>query len=230
MYVGITRAKDELYLSFAQRRRIWGDIKYFPKSRFIDEIPPELLEDDGTRRAYRGDNDNYGRSTFKSAADKIRENKDFNSSKKSFTKNYGSAAGFNSQSGSNAQGGGFSNNLASSLKNLKKTTSQKVERSGNKAFVVKHNSANEKEIKEQKSEKNISDIIAKCKAMAKSPNGGQKASFNTFKAGTRVFHPHFGIGHILEVQGEGLSATYKVDFSKNGVKTVDGSIGGLKAF
>ena len=230
MYVGITRAKDELYLSFAQRRRIWGDIKYFPKSRFIDEIPPELLEDDGIRRAYRGDNDNYGRSTFKSAADKIRENKDFNSSKKSFTKNYGSAAGFNSQSGSNAQGGGFSNNLASSLKNLKKTTSQKVERSENKAFVVKHNSANEKEIKEQKSEKNISDIIAKCKAMAKSPNGGQKASFNTFKAGTRVFHPHFGIGHILEVQGEGLSATYKVDFSKNGVKTVDGSIGGLKAF
>jgi len=35
MYVGITRAKDDLYLSFAQRRRVWGDVKMFPKSRFI---------------------------------------------------------------------------------------------------------------------------------------------------------------------------------------------------
>ena len=228
MYVGITRAKDELYLSWAQRRRIWGDIKYFPKSRFVDEIPPKLLEDDTARRSYREDSADYRRSTFKSAADKIRENKDY-SSKKSFTKNYGTSSGFNSQTASNAAGG-FSNNLASSLKNLKKTSAQKVERSENKAFVVKHNSANAKEAGEQKSEKNISDIIAKCKAMAKSPNGAQKASFNTFKTGTRVFHPHFGIGHILEVEGEGLSATYKVDFAKNGIKTVDGSIGGLKAF
>ena len=43
MYVGITRAKDDLYLSWAQRRRIWGDIKYFPRSRFINEIPGNLL-------------------------------------------------------------------------------------------------------------------------------------------------------------------------------------------
>ena len=67
--------------------------------------------------------------------------------------------------------------------------------------------------------------------MGKSPqNNTQKPSFNTFKVGTRVFHPHLGIGSILEVEGEGLSATYKVNFAKNGIKSVDASIGNLKAF
>ena len=214
MYVGITRAKDDLYLSWAQRRRIWGDIKYFPKSRFIDEIPSNLLEDDNSmpKRAYREDDDDYRRSTFKSATSKIKEKKEFKSS---------SSSSFNSSSS-----GGLSNNLASSLKNIKKTTNN-VERTQNKSFVVKQKPTAPKEENKQ----NISDIIARCKAMAKSPqNSTQKPTFNTFKVGTRVFHPHFGIGNILEVEGEGLSATYKVDFAKNGVKSVDGSIGNLKAF
>ena len=77
----------------------------------------------------------------------------------------------------------------------------------------------------------MADIIARCKAMAKSPAGSSvKPTFNTYKTGTRVFHPHFGIGHILEVEGEGLSAVYKIDFVKNGVKSVDASIGNLKTF
>ena len=214
MYVGITRAKDDLYLSWAQRRRIWGDIKYFPKSRFIDEIPSNLLEDDNSmpKRAYREDDDDYRRSTFKSATSKIKEKKEFKSS---------SSSSFNSSSS-----GGLSNNLASSLKNIKKTTNN-VERTQNKSFVVKQKPTAPKEENKQ----NISDIIARCKAMAKSPqNSTQKPTFNTFKVGTRVFHPHFGIGNILEVEGEGLSATYKVDFAKNGVKSIDGSIGNLKAF
>lgn len=215
MYVGITRAKDDLYLSWAQRRRIWGDIKYFPKSRFIDEIPQDLLEDDNSmpRRSYSEDESDYRRSTFKSATNKIKEKKEFKSS---------SSSSFNSSSS-----GGLSNNLASSLKNIKKTTSNSVERTPNKSFVVKQKPSAPKEENKQ----NISDVIARCKAMAKSPqNSTQKPSFNTFKVGTRVFHPHFGIGSILEVEGEGLSATYKVNFAKNGIKSVDASIGNLKAF
>ena len=215
MYVGITRAKDDLYLSWAQRRRIWGDIKYFPKSRFVNEIPSDLLEDDSSmqQRAYRDESDEYKRSTFKSAANKIKEKKEFKSS---------SVASFNSSSS-----GGLSNNLASSLKNIKKTSSQNVECTPNKSFVIKQKPAAQKEENKQ----NVSDIIARCKAMAKSPqNSAVKPSFNTYKTGTRVFHPHFGIGHIVEVEGEGLNATYKVDFAKNGMKSVDASIGNLKAF
>ncbi len=42
-YVGITRAKEKLFLSYAQKRRVFGrDEDRFP-SRFISEIPPHLL-------------------------------------------------------------------------------------------------------------------------------------------------------------------------------------------
>lgn len=42
-YVGITRAQDKLYLTNAWRRTLYGKSQYNPPSRFLDEIPPELL-------------------------------------------------------------------------------------------------------------------------------------------------------------------------------------------
>lgn len=43
-YVGITRAKQYLYLTCAKRRTIFGSTSYNAISRFINEIPSELLE------------------------------------------------------------------------------------------------------------------------------------------------------------------------------------------
>jgi DNA helicase-2/ATP-dependent DNA helicase PcrA len=43
-YVGITRARERLYLSRAQHRTAWGAGSYNPPSRFLDEIPPDLCE------------------------------------------------------------------------------------------------------------------------------------------------------------------------------------------
>jgi len=37
--VGVTRAMDRLYLSFAGRRTLYGNTFSHPKSRFIDEMP-----------------------------------------------------------------------------------------------------------------------------------------------------------------------------------------------
>ncbi len=42
-YVGITRAQKQLILSAAYKRLLRGDIQYNSPSRFIDEIPSELL-------------------------------------------------------------------------------------------------------------------------------------------------------------------------------------------
>jgi len=42
-YVGMTRAKEKLYLTHALRRRIYGSYQYNPPSRFIAEVPQELL-------------------------------------------------------------------------------------------------------------------------------------------------------------------------------------------
>ncbi|MEC9488191.1 MAG: DNA helicase PcrA [Halanaerobium sp.] len=42
-YVGITRAEERLFLTHASNRRIWGQPKRQMPSRFLQEIPPELL-------------------------------------------------------------------------------------------------------------------------------------------------------------------------------------------
>ena len=41
-YVAITRAKRQLYLSYSQKRRLFGNYRYMKPSRFISEIPPHL--------------------------------------------------------------------------------------------------------------------------------------------------------------------------------------------
>ena len=42
-YVGITRAQEHVYLTHARSRRLYRDIDYRIPSRFIEEIPPELV-------------------------------------------------------------------------------------------------------------------------------------------------------------------------------------------
>lgn len=44
MYVGITRAKKRLYITHTQRRTIYGMTKYNKPSRFLEEIPKELIK------------------------------------------------------------------------------------------------------------------------------------------------------------------------------------------
>ncbi|HKX75120.1 MAG TPA: DNA helicase PcrA, partial [Acidimicrobiia bacterium] len=49
-YVGITRARDRLFLTSAWSRMLFGGTNYNPPSRFLKEIPADLLEKAGKRR------------------------------------------------------------------------------------------------------------------------------------------------------------------------------------
>ncbi len=44
-YVGITRAREDLTLTYAMSRMIHGEVRYSPVSRFLLEIPEELLDE-----------------------------------------------------------------------------------------------------------------------------------------------------------------------------------------
>ena len=44
-YVGITRAEKKLYLTMAEQRRLHGRDQYNPPSKFVGELPGELLEE-----------------------------------------------------------------------------------------------------------------------------------------------------------------------------------------
>ena len=52
-YVAITRAKEKLFICCAAMRMIFGRTGANPVSRFVEEIPPELLEQQESRRLHR---------------------------------------------------------------------------------------------------------------------------------------------------------------------------------
>jgi DNA helicase-2/ATP-dependent DNA helicase PcrA len=49
-YVGVTRAKERLYLSHAWCRTLWGQTQYNPPSRFLREVPAPLVNAAGDDR------------------------------------------------------------------------------------------------------------------------------------------------------------------------------------
>ncbi len=66
-YVGITRAQERLHLSHAWSRSLFGSTQYNPPSRFVEEIPAELLDEQGSqsgsganRSSYRSTRDGWG--------------------------------------------------------------------------------------------------------------------------------------------------------------------------
>ena len=64
-YVGITRAKEQLYLTCSKQRTIFGSTSYNQVSRFLKEIPEDLLE--GYKEAF-GEEDNNKNQMFKDSA------------------------------------------------------------------------------------------------------------------------------------------------------------------
>lgn len=49
-YVGMTRARKHLFLSFAKRRRVFGNEQYNLPSRFVDDLPEDLVQMTAYRR------------------------------------------------------------------------------------------------------------------------------------------------------------------------------------
>jgi DNA helicase-2/ATP-dependent DNA helicase PcrA len=43
-YVGLTRARERLYLTRSEVRSLWGQSEYYPASQFIGEVPADLIE------------------------------------------------------------------------------------------------------------------------------------------------------------------------------------------
>jgi DNA helicase-2/ATP-dependent DNA helicase PcrA len=68
-YVGITRARERLYLLHAWSRQLFGATDYYPPSRFLAEIPEELVDAQGEgRRRGRGGGIGAHRDQVASAA------------------------------------------------------------------------------------------------------------------------------------------------------------------
>jgi DNA helicase-2/ATP-dependent DNA helicase PcrA len=59
-YVGITRARERLYLCHAWCRQLFGATDYYPPSRFLNEIPEELVDAQGEQSSPRRTRSGFG--------------------------------------------------------------------------------------------------------------------------------------------------------------------------
>ncbi len=226
MYVGVTRAKQKLYITYAKRRQMWGDTKYNPPSRFLAEIPDNLTE-----RNVSEDSMSYSRKggTFKQAVNKIKTDRSGYVEK---------TTGF---------GKGFVAPITGSthVQNINKVVKPKVTykapQSQNnfvrkESFVVKNaqnKAKDEEKVKKLLEDNPIKRMLEEKKAretMGTTQVVSSVQAGNTFTKGDRVFHEKFGIGHIDEIKQIGSSSMYVIDFGKQGKKAVDALYANLKKF
>jgi len=64
-YVGITRAKDDLTITYSKSRMIKGEVQYNAVSRFVSEIPPELMDNKFPFASTGRRKDDYDAGLFK---------------------------------------------------------------------------------------------------------------------------------------------------------------------
>jgi DNA helicase-2/ATP-dependent DNA helicase PcrA len=197
-YVGMTRAMDQLVLTRAVYRRRYGtDLpEASVPSRFIEEIPAELLEELGTGRAGRTSMNRVGR-TFVSDR----------------TGNYGSRwDGTGSQSGRNAAPTGVSephgHHYAYEDEDQSAQWSENTVPAG-KPATPKYNSID-----------NIAEFFAsrgKKFSLPKVPVEEPKGR-RGFRPGQKVKHPKYGEGTVYQREGEGEEAKITVQFPRFGLK------------
>ena len=53
-YVGVTRAKEQLHLTYCRERNLYGSTQFNPPSRFLFEIPEHLLNFSPLKQAKQG--------------------------------------------------------------------------------------------------------------------------------------------------------------------------------
>ena len=230
MYVGVTRAKQKLYITYAKRRQMWGDTKYNTPSRFIAEIPEKLTERNVS------EDSSYSRSseTFKQAVNKIKTQASFDrSGYVEKTNSFGKGFVAPSAGMQNAQSISKVVKPKVAYKSPAQPQNNFVKR---EAFVVKNeqNKARDEERVKQLLEDNpikrmLEEKKAKEAALA-AANVELTVETSGFKIGDRVFHGNFGIGHIEEIKQIGSSSMYVIDFGKQGKKAVDSTYANLKKF
>lgn len=255
MYVGVTRAEEKLYLSSAKRRQMWGEYKYYNPSRFIDEIPRQLLNSIG----FEGSTS--GTSTFQNAVSKAktgfssRSQSSNNSSGGRHNSDFSYSAAQSDSYGYVKPSSGFGKGFVAPTRGLATGNSQsdrqrqnssyynQPQRTPSRTILVKskeNKQRDEEKVKEFFKDNAIKRMLEEKRQkerMQQEAEAERQKKMETttpieyvFNEGERVFHDKLGIGHIKEVTKIGDSMMYTIDFGRQGVKAMDAAYAKLKKF
>ena len=244
MYVGVTRAEEKLYLTSAKRRQMWGEYKYYNPSRFIEEIPRQLLE----TTSFEGSTS--GSSTFQNAVTKAKTGKsDYNyAAAQADSYGYvkpssGFGKGFVAPTKGLASGGKTTSSNTSQTQKQSYGNYRQPQRTPSRTILVKNKvnkERDEEKVKEFFKDNAIKRMLEERNKQAVEQQKKEQEKIEkeqstpvveyVFNEGERVFHEKLGIGHIKEVIQVGESMMYTIDFGKQGVKAMDAAYAKLKKF
>lgn len=209
-YVGITRAKKILYVTWAVERSQWGKSAEMIQSQFLDEIPADLIswkrkEADVMRAGLRGAGRDFDRdfdSDFGSDGgwdDDSYTTYGGSSYRKS---HYGNSYGSKSY-GSNSYGSSYGKSYGS--KSGKVTT--RIARKSSASYQHQSFTSN--------LQSSVSSLSYKKQGLQEKDN---HLNINDFHEGDKISHDTYGLGTVLKTQDKGRNSIITVDFGSDGVK------------
>ena len=234
MYVGVTRAEEKLYITSAKRRQMWGECKYYNPSRFISEIPYELLEEVASNSHTRG-------TTFENAVRTIKSRQN-ESGYSGYSSGNTISRGAKKLGNPQRVSSNYESNRTISSGAKKLGSPQRLSnRTPARAMVVKsaaHKKRDEERVKAFFENNPMKRKLEERKRLQEEQEKlaqEREAEKNTpidyfFSEGERVFHSQLGVGHIVNVMQVGDSTMYTVDFGKMGKKAMDAAYAHLKKF
>ena len=214
LYVAITRAEKHCILTNAQNRFRYGKMEFDNPSRFIEEIDPELIEEEGmkSRSSFGG----YGRRSSY-GSDRSSGRSSYGSDRSSGRGSYGSDGGY---------GGRMpwdSKSVSSQFKADPKPsyTSPKPKPSASAASSsssLKPASAASSSLKPASAASSSLKPASVASAASPKPAVFSSSSSSSLREGCKIEHQRFGIGEVLKLEGSGENAKATVAFTHAGTK------------
>lgn len=209
-YVGITRAKKILYVTWAAERSQWGKSAEMIQSQFLDEIPADLIswkrkEADVMCAGLRGAGSDFDRdfdSDFGSDGgwddDSYTTYGGSSYRKSHYGKSYSSKS-----YGSNSYGNSYGKSYGS--KSGKVTT--RIARKSSASYQHQSFTSN--------LQSSASSLSYKKQGLQEKDN---HLNINDFHEGDKISHDTYGLGTVLKTQDKGRNSIITVDFGSDGVK------------
>ena len=200
-YVALTRARERLYLTRAAVRSAWGASNVMVASRFLDDIPPELMRwereassMDSLRAGYGGFSAGYGGG--------YREG--------------GYQGGYR---GGRGDGGGYQGGTGSSYGGGYSGGGRRVDEDDDFSAPIGAGRRSSGKLGRVESAKDRAKDRAKARRSQKlGVKAEPEAEESGIKLGDKVRHDAYGVGTVIALEGSGKSTVAKVEFSDGVVK------------
>lgn len=228
-YVGITRAKKILYVTWAAERSQWGKSAEMIQSQFLDEIPADLIcwkrtEAAVMRAGLRGAGRDFDRDFAGDFSDDFGSDGGWSDdsyttygvssysgsrySKSHYGSSYGSSKSYGKSCGSKSYGSssyGSSYGKSYGSKSGKVTT--RIARKSSASYQSQSSTSN--------LQSSASSLSYKKQSLQEKDN---HLNINDFHEGDKISHDTYGLGTVLKTQDKGRNSIITVDFGSDGVK------------